>query len=217
MAPLIQDDTIPFGQELEDPKKLPHPYVTLCHVGFRSAAILTYLLCGWFSDSFITNFVIVVLLLSIDFWTVKNITGRLMVGLRWWNYIDDAGVSHWVFESRKGELQNRINPSESRIFWIALIAGPVLWSLFFLIALLSFKFKWLLLVTIAEALNGANLYGYVKCKFGSGNKGIKESLSSVSSGFLREQVLQNMTSIVMGSTFPQQPPQPGMNPQPNII
>lgn len=24
-----------------------------------------------------------------------------MVGLRWWNYIDDEGKSHWVFESRK--------------------------------------------------------------------------------------------------------------------
>lgn len=59
------------------------------------------MLCGWFSDSFITSFVVVVLLLSMDFWTVKNITGRLMVGLRWWNYVDDNGESHWVFESRK--------------------------------------------------------------------------------------------------------------------
>jgi len=24
-----------------------------------------------------------------------------MVGLRWWNYVDDDGVSHWVYESRK--------------------------------------------------------------------------------------------------------------------
>lgn len=59
------------------------------------------MLCGWFSDSFITSFVFVVLLLSADFWTVKNITGRLLVGLRWWNYVDDDGVSHWVFESKK--------------------------------------------------------------------------------------------------------------------
>lgn len=59
------------------------------------------MLCGWFSDSFITSFVAVVLLLSMDFWTVKNVTGRLMVGLRWWNFVDDDGKSHWVFESRK--------------------------------------------------------------------------------------------------------------------
>jgi len=59
------------------------------------------MLCGWFSNSFIASFVTVVLLLSMDFWTVKNITGRLMVGLRWWNYVDDDGKSHWVFESKK--------------------------------------------------------------------------------------------------------------------
>lgn len=35
-----------------------------------------------------------------DFWLVKNITGRLLVGLRWWNYIDDDGQSHWMFENR---------------------------------------------------------------------------------------------------------------------
>lgn len=31
----------------------------------------------------------------------QNITGRLMVGLRWWNQVDDDGRSHWVFEARK--------------------------------------------------------------------------------------------------------------------
>lgn len=75
--------------------------MTFSHLGFRGAALVTYLLCGWFSSSFIASFVFIVLLLSLDFWTVKNITGRLMVGLRWWNYIDDNGESHWVFESRK--------------------------------------------------------------------------------------------------------------------
>lgn len=78
-----------------------HPYVTFFHLFFRGMAVLTYILCGWFSDSFITSFVIVILLLSADFWTVKNITGRLLVGLRWWNYIDDEGQSHWVYESKK--------------------------------------------------------------------------------------------------------------------
>lgn len=93
-----------------------HPYVTLFHLAFRSAAIVVYMLCGWFSNSFIASFVTVVLLLSMDFWTVKNITGRLMVGLRWWNYVDDSGKSHWVFESRKVELiylKNNLRVSSS--------------------------------------------------------------------------------------------------------
>ena len=59
--------------------RLKHPVVSLCHVLFRGLAILFYALGGWFSDSFIGLFVGVVLLLSIDFWTVKNVTGRIMV------------------------------------------------------------------------------------------------------------------------------------------
>lgn len=78
-----------------------HPYVTIFHLLFRGAALLTYIFFGWFNDSFITTFVFVILLLSADFWTVKNITGRLLVGLRWWNYIDDNGESHWVYESKQ--------------------------------------------------------------------------------------------------------------------
>lgn len=81
-----------------------HPYVTFFHLFFRGMAVVSYILCGFFSDSFITSFVFVILLLSADFWTVKNITGRLLVGLRWWNYIDDDGKSHWVYEQRKVRL-----------------------------------------------------------------------------------------------------------------
>lgn len=38
---------------------------------------------------------------SMDFWTVKNITGRLLVGLRWWNFVDEDGQNHWKYESAK--------------------------------------------------------------------------------------------------------------------
>ena len=55
--------------------------VCLCHVGFRTLALLVYLFGGMFSSSFIGVFVSVVLLLSIDFWTVKNITGRILVSI----------------------------------------------------------------------------------------------------------------------------------------
>lgn len=81
------------------------------HLLFRISAIVAYEFCEFFSNSFIANFVTVVLLLSMDFWTVKNITGRLLVGLRWWNYVDDDGNSHWMFESKKvisHDQQNKI-------------------------------------------------------------------------------------------------------------
>ncbi|XP_015588561.1 uncharacterized Golgi apparatus membrane protein-like protein CG5021 isoform X2 [Cephus cinctus] len=190
---LMDDDTIAFGEEDEAVQrgdKLKHPYVTMFHLVFRVTAIVVYMLCGWFSDSFIASFVTVVLLLSMDFWTVKNITGRLMVGLRWWNYVDDNGKSHWVFESRK----NRINAAEARIFWLALILCPLLWAVFFIIALFGLKFKWLLLVCIAIILNGANLYGYVKCKMGN-----NQNISTATSDFFRKQVIQNVASMMTKS------------------
>ncbi|XP_049777082.1 uncharacterized Golgi apparatus membrane protein-like protein CG5021 isoform X1 [Schistocerca cancellata] len=198
-APLLDDDTLAFGEEEEiNSKKIVHPYVTFFHLSFRVSALLVYMLCGLFSTSFIASFVTIVLLLSMDFWTVKNITGRLMVGLRWWNYVDDDGKSHWVFEARKGNLQNKVNATEAQIFWLALILCPLLWSILFLVALFGFSFKWLLVICIALALNGANLYGYIKCKIGS-NQSVGQSVSSMTSDFFRKQVIQNMTSLLTRS------------------
>lgn len=88
----------------------------------------------------------------------------------------------------QGVQQNRINTTEARIFWLALILCPLLWSVFFVVALFSLKFKWLLLVCIAIVLNGANLYGYVKCKMGN-----DKNISAATSDFLRKQVIQNVS------------------------
>jgi len=197
-VPLLDDDTVAFGEEDIGDKQFTHPYIVFFHLVFRCSAIVVYILCGWFSDSFIASFVCIILLLSADFWTVKNITGRLLVGLRWWNYVDDDGKSHWVFEARKGSPQGRVNPHESRMFWMALILCPGMWCIFFIVALFALKFKWLLLVMIALTLNGANLYGYIKCKFGT-----KENLSSVTSDFVKQQIFQNAASFM--SPKPAQP------------
>lgn len=111
-----------------------HPYVTFFHLFFRGAAIATYIFCGWFSDSFITSFVSVILLLSADFWTVKNITGRLMVGLRWWNHVDDDGVSHWIYESKEVIAFQRRLGSSTLIFSLYLLAPFPVRFCFFLCA-----------------------------------------------------------------------------------
>jgi hypothetical protein len=48
----------------------------------------------------VLEFVLIVMLLAMDFYTVKNISGRFLVGLRWWNKVNDAGESRWRFESK---------------------------------------------------------------------------------------------------------------------
>lgn len=43
----------------------------------------------------------------------------------------------------QGAVQGRVDPSEVRVFWIALVAFPILWGLLFIVALFGFKFRWL--------------------------------------------------------------------------
>jgi len=97
-------------------------------------------------------------------------------------------VMYPVFQ---GAQQNRINATEARIFWLALILCPLFWSILFIVALFGFKFKWLLLVSIAIVLNGANLYGYVKCKMGN-----DQNISAATTDFFRKQVIQNVYSYI---------------------
>lgn len=83
----------------EQARNCDHPQVAFFHLFFRTAAILTYVFCTWFSANFVRIFIVCVLLLAFDFWTVKNVSGRLLVGLRWWNEILPDGSSEWRFES----------------------------------------------------------------------------------------------------------------------
>jgi hypothetical protein len=69
--------------------------------------------------------------LSLDFYYLKNIAGRRLVGLRWWNEVDTAtGDSHWVFESRETQNNSGAGPQNStdkRFFWLAMYVVPVCW------------------------------------------------------------------------------------------
>lgn len=140
-----------------------HPTALIFHLAFRSAAIATYML-GWIilGDAFILPFVLTVLLLAMDFWTVKNVTGRLLVGLRWWTEPKPDGTTAWIFES-KPATTFRPNPIDSRIFWWSLYLFPALWILLGLLALVRFQFPWLIVVGMAVALSGTNLVGYTRC------------------------------------------------------
>ena len=100
----------------EVPEEKRHKMTTLFHVLFKGLAILVYLFANWISWNFVVSFVAIVLLVSFDFWTVKNISGRLLVGLRWWNEVDEEdGSNRWIFESRPDG--KNVNAYEANIFW----------------------------------------------------------------------------------------------------
>lgn len=48
-----------------------------------------------------------------------------------------------------------------------------------------------MLVLIAMTLNGANLYGYIKCRYGTNT-----NLNSAASDFVRNQLIQNAVGII---------------------
>lgn len=91
-------------------------------------------------------FIITILLLAADFYYLKNIAGRRLVGLRWWNEVDPStGDSQWVFESSDPATKT-VNPTDSRFFWLALYVQPVLWLVMAILALVRLQFLWLPLV-----------------------------------------------------------------------
>jgi hypothetical protein len=119
-----------------------HPTALMFHIGFKLAALFVYLFGGFLSSSFVVSFVFVVLLLAFDFWTVKNVSGRLLVGLRWWNEVKEDGTNEWRFESR--EDTSRISDLDSRVFWLTLWLTPILWSIFTISTFFSFNYGWML-------------------------------------------------------------------------
>lgn len=52
-------------------RQAKHPGAAFFHVLFKAAALFVYLFSGWFTSNFVFVFVVCVLMLAFDFWTVK--------------------------------------------------------------------------------------------------------------------------------------------------
>jgi len=151
-----------------------HPVACVFHCIFKAAAIFMYVFGGWFSSNgkggtsgagFVTVAVICIILLAADFWVVKNITGRLLVGLRWWNKVEGDNT-RWIYECAdtmpNGNTIQR-NKFDSNIFWTVLYLTPLVWGGLLIIGVLKFALGWLIIVFMALGLNCSNVYGYYKC------------------------------------------------------
>lgn len=115
-------------------------------LSLSQASLLVYLFGMIFTENLVMIFIVTILLLAADFYYLKNIAGRRLVGLRWWNEVDpSSGDSHWVFESSEPGTKT-INPTDGRFFWLAMYSQPVLWVALAILALIRFKFIWLPLV-----------------------------------------------------------------------
>jgi hypothetical protein len=90
----------------------------------------------------------VIIIGSADFWMTKNIAGRILVGLRWWNEVKEDGTEVWIFES-KNESKNLLNyflekehGGDSTVFWTSLYINALGWLALFLWDIIRLKFIW---------------------------------------------------------------------------
>lgn len=137
-----------------------HPVAAFFHAFFKALAIILFFF-GSLLFSTITCFIIIVLLLSIDFWVTKNVTGRLLVSLRWWSEVREDGSSTWMFESATDE-ESRVNSYDRWFFWIVLGGNTAVWLLLLILNFLSLSN---LPITMTGFILGCvNIVGYAKCR-----------------------------------------------------
>ena len=102
------------------------PSVAFFHLIFKTAAMVLYLFHSLLSGSFVLTFVLLVLLHAFDFWTTKNVSGRLLVGLRWHTRVNDNGDTEWHYESHP-QGDQFAKPLDKRIFWGGIFVSTAFW------------------------------------------------------------------------------------------
>lgn len=133
------EESKPEGESNFDLKRAGHPMACVATFAFKAAAIFFYLIIGSFISNIIT-FIFVIILCSLDFWVVKNITGRLLVGLRWWSEIDKNGKEQWRFENpNEGRVVNAV---DNVFFWFSQAVATATWGLLFVLKVLTLSIFW---------------------------------------------------------------------------
>lgn len=155
--PKPQTDNVDFTNFLAHAS---NPGIVFFTLIFKVSAIAIFLLLSIFSVSDALTFILVVICSAFDFWFVKNVSGRIIVGLRWWNEVKDDGSEIWIFES---ENEKRDKNVDTTIFWGSLYAAPLFWAIFTVLEIIGLKLMWFLVCVIAFVLTGSNAYGYYKC------------------------------------------------------
>ena len=116
------------------------------------------------SDSIVV-FVSIFFCILIDFWVTKNITGRYLVGLRWWTDMDENDNTENCYECFDYEI--KFNYIDVQVFWWGLGAIFIFWTILLLIKIFGLDLLWVLLTGIGSVLNWMNLEGYYRCRQGN--------------------------------------------------
>lgn len=97
---------------MEDEQEVELTFVLFFVVIFKLMIVFSYVVLPMILISHHHTYQTIVLYALLDFWTIKNVSGRYMLGMRWWIEIDSAGEQRWVFECK-------LNTSmyQEKLFW----------------------------------------------------------------------------------------------------
>ena len=180
-SPQNRESNIDFTNFLQH---AANPGVVFFTLLFKTLAIIAFLILGLFGFSDALIFIIVVILNAFDFWFVKNVSGRILVGLRWWNEVRDDGTEVWIFES---DYEKRATSIDTTLFWSSLYIAPLFWGIFLIIELIGLSLMWFFFFFFSFVLTFSNTIGYYKC---SGEQ--KKKLTN----FLAEKGQKGLSNIL---------------------
>jgi len=166
-----------------------HPWVCVVTISFKIASITSFICLSLFVESAALVYLTVILLASFDFWITKNVSGRKLVGLRWWNEVKEDGTEVWIFESKN---EKKEASADTRIFWGSVYISAAVWTLIFIWDIISFKWIWAIIAFVCFLFAATNLYGFFKCskkqQENVGKLGTKAAMKAMQKG---AEVAQN--------------------------
>ena len=141
-------------------KNSSHPFICLFTFIFKLAAFVIFIIISFFTNQKGLIYLSVILLGSVDFWITKNVSGRFLVGLRWWNEVKKDGKEVWIFESKNEKLESS---SDKSVFWTSLYVNGGGWAILFLFKLITLSITNAIIAFTMLIFAGINLYGFFKC------------------------------------------------------
>ena len=177
-------------------KNAAHPGVCLLIIITKSLAFLSFVMLGIVLNSDTVVYLIVILLGACDFWITKNIAGRRLVGLRWWNEVKENGEEVWIFESKNEKKESN---ADVNVFWICLYFNAAGWLTLFVYEVITLTPTWSIIAFIMLVFAGMNLYGFFKCSKDQQRKfktiGSKFAVNAVKKGFKQHMEKEGVNII----------------------
>ena len=137
-----------------------HPFICIFTFIFKIAAFVIYIIISFFTNQKGLIYLSVILIGAVDFWITKNVSGRFLVGLRWWNEVKEGGKEVWIFESKNEKTEATADKS---IFWTSLYVNGGGWAILFLFKLITLSITNAIIAFTMLMFAGINLYGFFKC------------------------------------------------------